>query len=287
MDEIGTMDYGARQYSPLLGRFLSADSIVPDPGNPQALNRYSYVYNRPLMFTDPSGHRPCEHECTDNPTILRFDIDFDDGWTQADRMVAVDEVGAVGAALLDACSVCAGMEADAVFNLVFGPVLFTMNNTSGYFWSGDNVTRDGRTWANVNGTARRHAGNMSNPDYQGVVSHELGHVFSRLSGHRPRDAVWKSTIVDEKGDFVTGRNSAGSYIRGKGGYKSLNEPDVQDFPKGKYPDGAVDYSEDHADMFLNYTRNSFSSDGAGRARYSFMQTFVGLWVDVKVATSGR
>jgi len=29
---------------------------VPEPGNPQALNRYSYVYNNPLKYTDPSGH---------------------------------------------------------------------------------------------------------------------------------------------------------------------------------------------------------------------------------------
>lgn len=50
---------GAREYDPLLGRFLSADSIVPDPANPQALNRYSYVYNRPTVLIDPSGHSPC------------------------------------------------------------------------------------------------------------------------------------------------------------------------------------------------------------------------------------
>jgi len=29
---------------------------VPQPGNPQSLNRYSYVGNQPLRFTDPSGH---------------------------------------------------------------------------------------------------------------------------------------------------------------------------------------------------------------------------------------
>jgi len=34
-------DYGARFMSPVLGRFLSANTIVPSPGNPQSLNRYS------------------------------------------------------------------------------------------------------------------------------------------------------------------------------------------------------------------------------------------------------
>jgi len=49
---------GARMYDPELGRFISPDSIVPDFSNPQSLNRYSYVYNDPLKYTDPSGHNP-------------------------------------------------------------------------------------------------------------------------------------------------------------------------------------------------------------------------------------
>jgi RHS repeat-associated protein len=60
---IGLYDYGARFYSPLLGRFISADSIVPGAGNPQALNRYSYVLNRPLSMIDPTGHYACEEAC--------------------------------------------------------------------------------------------------------------------------------------------------------------------------------------------------------------------------------
>ena len=48
--------YQARWYDPLVGRFLSADTIVPDPTNPQALNRYSYTLNNPLRYTDPTGH---------------------------------------------------------------------------------------------------------------------------------------------------------------------------------------------------------------------------------------
>jgi hypothetical protein len=102
------MHYNARLYDPALGRFVSADTIVPGsasgsmqsiaakpltvafheggflgklnqesgapfwfqlgdtqrqqlgspfgPVNPQALNRYSYVQNNPVKYTDPSGH---------------------------------------------------------------------------------------------------------------------------------------------------------------------------------------------------------------------------------------
>ncbi len=56
----GLMDYQARYYDPRLGRFVTPDSIVPNPGNSQDLNRYSYVANNPVKFTDPAGYR---YEC--------------------------------------------------------------------------------------------------------------------------------------------------------------------------------------------------------------------------------
>ncbi|MFB0536813.1 MAG: PKD domain-containing protein, partial [Anaerolineae bacterium] len=61
---IGLMHYGARFYSPRLGRFVSADTIVPDYNAPQALNRYSYVLNRPLQGGDPTGHQGPEEKET-------------------------------------------------------------------------------------------------------------------------------------------------------------------------------------------------------------------------------
>ena len=108
LDTTGLLYYHARYYHPVLGRFASADTIVPGnasgsvegvaikgltvdfhepgfvsslskehqqdfwfrlseddkkqagspwgPANPQSLNRYSYVQNNPLNFTDASGH---------------------------------------------------------------------------------------------------------------------------------------------------------------------------------------------------------------------------------------
>jgi RHS repeat-associated protein len=52
----GLYYYGARWYDPALSRFIQSDTIVPEPGNPQELNRYSYVLGNPLKYTDPSGH---------------------------------------------------------------------------------------------------------------------------------------------------------------------------------------------------------------------------------------
>jgi hypothetical protein len=33
--------------------------MIPGPGNPRDFNRYSYVRNNPLAYTDPSGNDPC------------------------------------------------------------------------------------------------------------------------------------------------------------------------------------------------------------------------------------
>jgi len=52
----GLHDYGARHYAQPLGRWIAPDTIVPDPGNPQSLNRYSYVLSNPVKFLDPAGH---------------------------------------------------------------------------------------------------------------------------------------------------------------------------------------------------------------------------------------
>ena len=55
-DDTPFYNFKARLYDPTLGRFLSADSLVPVPWNLQSMNRYSYCLNNPLIYKDPSGH---------------------------------------------------------------------------------------------------------------------------------------------------------------------------------------------------------------------------------------
>ncbi|VAW41264.1 hypothetical protein MNBD_CHLOROFLEXI01-25, partial [hydrothermal vent metagenome] len=82
--EIGLIYYNARFYVPGIGRFASADTIVPNPASPQSFNRYSYVRNNPLKYTDPTGY------CAETGD--------DTCWTMYDRIVQICPECRTGAA---------------------------------------------------------------------------------------------------------------------------------------------------------------------------------------------
>jgi len=71
--DFGLMFYNARWLDVSLGRFAQADTIVP--GGSQGLDRYAYVNNAPVKYTDPSGHVTCQGknwddgpQCKNNPS---------------------------------------------------------------------------------------------------------------------------------------------------------------------------------------------------------------------------
>jgi RHS repeat-associated protein len=55
-DDFDLINMNGRLYDPVLGRMLSPDIAIQDEYNAQAYNRYSYCFNNPLRFTDPSGY---------------------------------------------------------------------------------------------------------------------------------------------------------------------------------------------------------------------------------------
>ncbi len=52
------INMNARLYDPVLGRMLSPDNYIALPDYTQSYNRYTYAYNNPLKYTDPSGNNP-------------------------------------------------------------------------------------------------------------------------------------------------------------------------------------------------------------------------------------
>ena len=56
LDNVMLVHMNGRVYDPAIGRFLSADPYVKSMDASQGWNRYSYVSNNPLAYTDPSGY---------------------------------------------------------------------------------------------------------------------------------------------------------------------------------------------------------------------------------------
>jgi RHS repeat-associated protein len=57
-DPSGMVYLRARYYAPYLNQFIQPDTIVPDPRIPADWNKYAYVRNNPINYTDPSGYSP-------------------------------------------------------------------------------------------------------------------------------------------------------------------------------------------------------------------------------------
>ena len=54
--DFGLINMNGRMYDPVVGRMLSPDIVIQNPEYSQSYNRYSYCFNNPLRFTDPSGY---------------------------------------------------------------------------------------------------------------------------------------------------------------------------------------------------------------------------------------
>ncbi|TQV87009.1 fibronectin type III domain-containing protein [Aliikangiella coralliicola] len=56
LDDAELIHMNGRVYDYNLGRFLSVDPFIQEPGNSQSMNPYTYIMNNPLAGTDPSGY---------------------------------------------------------------------------------------------------------------------------------------------------------------------------------------------------------------------------------------
>ncbi len=73
--ESGLDNFGARYNSSSMGRFMSPDPLGGRLADPQTLNKYSYVTNNPLRYTDPTGLYVCKDDPSDGSSHCASDND--------------------------------------------------------------------------------------------------------------------------------------------------------------------------------------------------------------------
>jgi RHS repeat-associated protein len=110
LDSVGLIHMNGRVYDPLLGRFGSPDPMTENPFSTQGWNRYSYVGNSPVNFTDPSGY--CFMGCFWQSTFRAIGNFFEKNW------VAILQVAAT--AMCGGNPACAGVVAFAVTGVTSG-----------------------------------------------------------------------------------------------------------------------------------------------------------------------
>jgi hypothetical protein len=268
----------ARFYVPYINRFISADTIVPDPSSPQSFNRYSYALNNPLRYVDPSGHAVCENgpgSCEKDPhyqtpvnnihlTLLwltkRFDVvyteDSGQNWSSQQKLTVMKGVIAVGHRLaeLDKSS---GQSASEAFRAIYGTVTFHRSDKQTDY----GAETFGLT-IEVYGYAL--AGVPLSPNFEYNMVHELGHSFNY--------AMNSKYATDPYGEL--------------GGALGDSLPERLLVREGMYPyplqqntrDSMNTNGELFGDGFLNWTYNSFRDNHRGNQTSNWFEAKMSLWV---------
>lgn len=288
----GLMDYNARFYAPGLGRWTQPDTIVPGAGNPANLNRLSYVVNSPVTLADPAGHcavalldgTQCFNKVTVTSVLRRYGVTITGG-SEAD---SIRILNAVTSAAMKLASV-AKTTAQEAFRNAFQPINFN--------YVGQKCSVGCYAEASAS-TIVIYSGAVVTKN---LILHELGHSFNaafvnrnpsiqspynklfyggiwagstQVAGYRPNysapgtgiDSNTGQMFLNDKGEPI----SANPYLRTTAGYR----------PGSQYQHNRANtQNEDFADMFLNWTLNSFTDDAFGDARYDFMTTNMLVWLN--------
>jgi RHS repeat-associated protein len=168
LDETGLYNYGARLYDPDLGRFMTPDSIVPDPENPQSFNRYAYARNNPINRVDPSGN---------------LDFDFNG------ISFCLFDCGGGGGGISGSGSSGGGFTASANVSFSFNSTSNNNYNTDSSNTSADTENFDGKGGDDVNSRSPYGEIRMPPSNAQRVVDYFNTDLHNFVNPANPNDSV--------------------------------------------------------------------------------------------------
>jgi hypothetical protein len=268
--------------SPYINRFLQPDSIIPSPANPQSFNRFSYVYNRPINFTDPSGHDP--YWCWDddgnvNDSCLYNQLEgrnesstrgadslFEkygvsvDTLTREQKRSTMGAIYAIGKKLAEVRG--SGETAADAFSAEFSPVAVVFdpgcincrNSTAcGSQMSGTVNYNGGVVNCTPGGAYSPFPGDQitiaSLPRWSVLTMvHEFGHIYDHQHGDQPRISMMSTQLAANRNSFLRANPCDGCLL-------------WQQHPPSNYAD-AYSEGEVFGELFIAWVYGVWNTDSA-------------------------
>lgn len=268
--------------------FNQADIVVPESQGVQAFDRYAYVNNSPINYTDPSGHEICWEDGFCNSKGYNIDDHLSyygvslsgilSEWTESRKLAVLLGVHAVGSKLSELAGM--GIQGAAnVFQSVFGKmnIGWCDNCVEGAFGRADSdhtILFDGM-YKNPTSAMR-------------LVVHELGHIFDRAVC-AANDSSGSCSYIFRSGtarDGLKGRLllcADSQYCLGRNGHNGPGEGEHWGFAGGwatwQFGDGDG-AGELWADMFLGWVFDKWEASSRGTNRQIYMNGTVSAYVNL-------
>ena len=269
LDGLNLIHMNGRIYDPIIGRFLSADPLVQAPENTQSYNRYAYVWNNPLKYTDPSGYGVFDRI---KKELSRWESDFRHEIRREDSFLgAVVQVGIyVGAAAI--CGPGAGGCGAGAATVILGTAALAEAQ-------GASSTESIRAGAVAGITYGVGASGLDAP-VKIAVNGAIAGTYARSQGGDFGRALAASVIGSSFGD-ATG----GDFSVGKLGLSALIGGTVSEITGGKFANGAVTGAFQYTAQSVqeNLRRSSQSERNTG---YTVEYGAISTPGDLELAISG-
>ncbi|WP_444996837.1 RHS repeat domain-containing protein [Aliikangiella sp. IMCC44359] len=235
LNSVDIIHMNGRIYDANIGRFLQADAYIQAPKNMQNMDRYSYVLNNPLSYTDPSGHffKSLKKYWRVIAAVVINYVFCSGGCTFLETMAAGAVSGAVATGNLRG-AISGAFSAGVFYGI--GTYYDSVANANGAAVYKDLTETYGLSESFSSGVANS-ATQLTTAQQAGkVLAHAMaGGVMSKLNGAKFGNGFISAGITQSFSKSINGLNTRGSRIFAA----SLLGGSVSKLTGGKFASGAL------------------------------------------------